>query len=201
MSSIQKQQPQTLSADQTQLTKSSTLNTGVILKEQQDTREAIKYIANLLDRIAVLYQIPNWTAMNAVVLAEWTFDNYKWDSLETIELALKNPTPDEEKTYRLTPDSVSRWIREYQERSADQREQDHHKMKLAEKTVQPSEGYIDFYRKNFFEFSGNIHNQPEVTKDQALENFRTVHANKQILENPKKELTEKDKEFNERNKI
>jgi hypothetical protein len=169
---MSKQLTQIRSQDPQELTRPSTLSTAVILKEQKEPAEAVRYIAKLIDRIAFLYQIPNWSVHNSVVLAEWTFENYKWDSLETIELALKNPSPqlDEDgkvdRNWRLTPDSIAHWMHEWAERDSIKKENEENAKKAHDlpKEGKGEEGYINFYKEKYFNFPASVINKPEEKK-------------------------------------
>src|SRR5690242_6503034 len=90
------------------------LSKDVILKEQ-DPKEVTKHIAILLNRLGKLYLIPGFTEENAVILAEWVYDNYKFEELKIVTRCLNNPptTKDEqgrtETNWRLTPDRIQKW--------------------------------------------------------------------------------------------
>jgi len=109
---MEKQELQKLSTSSKSLTHSSSLNTAVRLIE---TKTAIQAISDALLRIGTLYQIPNFSEANALILAEWTADNYKHKTLELILDALKNPAIIYEdgnvtRSWRLTPETVAIWI-------------------------------------------------------------------------------------------
>jgi hypothetical protein len=108
----------------------SLIEKSVILKEQTDRKEVLKNLVYLLNRIAKLYQIPNFDNENAVLLASWIFETYKYDPFETIEKALTNPKPIEgENQWRLNPDTVSKFINAELEKKAEQLELEHTKTK------------------------------------------------------------------------
>lgn len=98
----------------------------IALVSQPDASiEAMKQIAYALQRLALLYQIPNWTENNSVLLAEWIYDNYKYSSLELILSALKNPDYElqgTDKNYRLTPDNIKVFMKKALEKDAEKRE-------------------------------------------------------------------------------
>lgn len=130
-----------------------TLSKSVIAKEQ-DRNEVIKTIARLLQRLAKLYMVPGWTEENAVILAEWTFDNYLYEEMGTIIQCLENPpdTYDErglkENNWRLTPDRIQRWMAVVLEKQAAQREAEHQKLKNAEiKEPLPDVDYESFKKR------------------------------------------------------
>lgn len=108
------------------MTKLSSVNLEIALVSQPDASiEAMKQIAYALQRLALLYQIPNWTENNSVLLAEWVYDNYKYSSLELILSALKNPDYElqgTDKNYRLTPDNIKVYMKKALEKDADKRE-------------------------------------------------------------------------------
>lgn len=70
----------------------------------------------MLNRLGKLYLIPGWTEENAVILAEWVYDNYKFEQLSVVTKCLNNPpaTTDEngrvENNWRLTPDRIQKWM-------------------------------------------------------------------------------------------
>ena len=103
----------------------SSIEKSIILKEQTDKKEVLKVLVYLLTRIAKLYQIPNFDNENAVLLASWTFEAYKYDSFETIEKALTNPKPLDDNAFRLTPDTVAKWISIELENKAGKLESEH----------------------------------------------------------------------------
>lgn len=103
-------------------------NTGMVLAEQ-DKGQTIKLTAYLLQRLSKLYQLSNWTEDNAVFLAEWIYDNYKYDSLDDIISCLKNPPHTDNKQWRLTPDTIKEWMRIILEEKADKREVENKKLK------------------------------------------------------------------------
>lgn len=102
--------------------------TEVILAEQ-DKSESIKLIAYLLQRLSKLYQLSNWSDENAVFLAEWIYDNYRYDSLDDVISCLKDPPSTENKQWRLTPDTIREWMTIILERRADVREAENKKLK------------------------------------------------------------------------
>lgn len=102
--------------------------TDLILAEQ-DKPETITLIAYLLQRLSKLYQLGNWTDENAVFLAEWIYDNYKYDALDDIIICLRNPPHTENKQWRLTPDTINEWMEIILTRRAEQREAENKKLK------------------------------------------------------------------------
>jgi hypothetical protein len=170
------------------------LSTSVILKEQ-DQKEATKHIAKLLQRLSKLYQINNWTEENAVFLAEWIIDNYKYEELSMIENVLRNPPKiknhhgDIESNWRLTPDTIAKWMSIALENAATERERSQEAFKLAEKNVQPlSIVDYDAFRKRLAEGTALKDPAPEHwSKEEAYLKFKAERAQKLILENPPKE--------------
>jgi hypothetical protein len=131
------------------------LSKSAILKEQ-DSKEVIKHIAGLLDRLGKLYLIPGWTLEHAVILSEWVFDNYKFEELETVTKCLNNPpqTLDEngkiENNWRLTPDRIQKWMSVQLDKVAAERENDLKKYKQLGTEVLPSVDY-ESYKKRIAE--------------------------------------------------
>ena len=87
----------------------------------------------LLQRLSKLYQIPNWTEENAVILTEWIHENYKFETLDTIIQVLTNPPNTGQKNWRLTPDTIQEWMAIQLEKEAEEREKEHEKKKLQAK--------------------------------------------------------------------
>lgn len=83
---------------------------------QQDKVEVIKSLIWLLKRIAILYQIPGFGDENALELADWILERYPNELGGTVFRALKNPPVitnrhnEQESQWRLSPDTVARWI-------------------------------------------------------------------------------------------
>jgi len=176
--------------------KSTTLS--VILKEQPDRGQALGLIARYLERIAMLWQIPNWSANNSVVLAEWIFDTYIYEPLEVIVECLKNPIVDEEKIYRLTPDVITKWMQIHLENQAVKREREHTKQKEIEKNLlgtamlpetasdeEKQKEYVDFYKEHFFKFRedyDNIDKKPtHWSEDEKYKAFKAERIRQQLL--------------------
>ena len=103
-----------------------------VINEQPDKIAVQKEIAGLLERVVILYQIPNWGAKNAIVLSEWIMDNYKFETLETIKSCLKNPPPTKDPNWRLTPDTINSWFAVELEKQAEQLQNEHQKQKEKE---------------------------------------------------------------------
>lgn len=129
------------------MTKSSGVSTALILKEQPDKSKAIGLIAKHLEKIAMLWQIPNWTPNNSVLLAEWVYENYSYEPLEVILKALTSPPVAEDKTYRLTPDVVKGWLTAELEREAIKREKEEEKAKEDFKAELPHVDYEAFKKR------------------------------------------------------
>jgi hypothetical protein len=106
MYSIQKHQETSL-----QLT---TLTPNTVLKEQPKS-DVAKIIAVLLDRLAKLYMVPNWDQTNTILLTEWILETYPFELTKTVVNCLtksrKNYDP-ENRNWRLTPDTISKWMAE-----------------------------------------------------------------------------------------
>lgn len=103
-----------------------------IINEQPDKTAVQKEIIALLERIIVLYQIPNWSEKNGIFLSEWIMDNYKFETLETIKACLKNPPPTKDPNWRLTPDTINAWFEVELEKQAEQLENEHQRRKESE---------------------------------------------------------------------
>jgi hypothetical protein len=96
---------------------------------EQDKGQTIKLICFLLQRLSKLYQLPNWSDENALILAEWIFDNYKFDSLDDVITCLKNPPSTGNKNWRLTPDTIQEWMGIILEKRSEARENENKKLK------------------------------------------------------------------------
>lgn len=173
------------SQQQTGLT---TLSKGVILKEQPDSVEVIKVIAHNLNRLGKLYLIPNFSEENAVILAEWVYDNYKFESLETVIECLKNPpeTFDEhgnkENNWRLTPDRIQKWMAVKLETVAIQREAEHNKTKQLGMDPLPKVDY-DSFRKRLEEGTALKDNKPAPWyEEDGYQKFKAERMKQQALE-------------------
>lgn len=146
------------------LTTSSPANTGLVLREQPAKVDTLRLITSLLDNIAVLWQIPNWSVTNSVMLAEWVYKTYSCEPLETIIRCLTSPPTGDEKVYRLTPDVVSKWMSAEIEKDAIEREKAHeaHKAQFTEKL--PDVDYESFKRR-LSEGKALKDNRPKHWKD------------------------------------
>lgn len=142
--------------------------TDLVLAEQ-DKGQSIKLISYLLQRLSKLYQLNNWTEENAVFLAEWIYDNYKFDSLDDVITCLRNPPHTESKQWRLTPDTVKEWMAVILEARADKRETEVKKMKEEFKEPLPDVDYQAFKTK--IETEG-IPGEKKRVVDSDYEKFR-----------------------------
>lgn len=174
------------SQQQTGLT---TLSKGVILKEQPDSKEVIKLIAYQLNRLGKLYLIPNFTEEHAVILSEWVYDNYKFDTLDTVIDCLKNPpeTYDEhgnkENNWRLTPDRIQKWMAVKLETVAIQRESEHNKTKQIGVEPLPKVDYESFKKRLAEGTALKDQRAAAWYEDPEYQKFKAERMKKQILEN------------------
>lgn len=77
--------------------------------------ETIDKISKALLRLATLYQIPNFSAPNALILAESIMENFPHKTLDLILDTLRNPPTIYDKgnvaqSWRLNPDTVKAWV-------------------------------------------------------------------------------------------
>jgi hypothetical protein len=111
----------------------------MVLREQPKA-EVAKIIAVLLDRLAKLYQVPNWDETNAILLTEWILETYPFELTKTIVNCLtkgrKNYDP-ENKNWRLTPDTISQWMAEEIDIQAQRVEKYIHNTKFVEQKESP----------------------------------------------------------------
>ncbi len=88
----------------------NSLEPSLPLKSQDQETLTIE-ICKLLDRLAIIYQIPNYDMkVNSLLLAEWILDNYKHEDYDLVRESLRNPVRLNDHTWRLTPDSISGWV-------------------------------------------------------------------------------------------
>ena len=110
------------------MTTSSNLVTGVVIRNQPKD-ECIAHIAKLIHRLSKLYQMKDWTEENSVLLAEWTYENYKYEEIQIVTRVLNNPPQTDGKSWRLTPDTIREWMTIELEKVAERREQIHNEKK------------------------------------------------------------------------
>lgn len=107
------------------------MNRSLILREQ-DKYAVIKDIALKLLNVARLYSIKDFADDNAVLLAQWIYDNYLCETLEMVNRVLSNPPTSKERVWRLTPDTINEWMTIELEREAVVREREVHNQKQIE---------------------------------------------------------------------
>lgn len=146
----------------------------------------------------MLWQIPNWTPTNSVVLAEWIYDTYTYEPIEVIVECLKNPIVDDDKVYRLTPDVITKWMAVHLENQAVKRERENQKQKeeerrLLEKPMLPDTAsddekqaeYVNFYKEHFFKFREEfdaIDKKPDHwSADEKYKQFKAEYMRQQLL--------------------
>lgn len=101
----------------------------------------------MLVRLGTLYQVPHFGPQNSVFLAEWILDNYGWEELATIESVLRNPPQDDEKNWRLTPDTITKWMTKKLESVSEAREAELAKFKEDHKDTLPNIDYEAFKKR------------------------------------------------------
>lgn len=111
-------------------------SSGLVLRElPKEVKEDAKIaICDMLARLAKLYQIPNWDAINEILLADWILETYPAETLDTITRALTKPRT-VGKTWRLTPDVISEWMAVEIEADTAKREKEIHNAKHQEEEV------------------------------------------------------------------
>lgn len=109
------------------LEKYSTAN--LVINEQPDKEATIAQIASMLMQLSKLYQVPNFTGENAVLLAKWIIGQYKFEPLDVVLDCLVNPPRTGEKNWRLTPDTIQEWFSIRLEEQAVKREKEYQKEK------------------------------------------------------------------------
>lgn len=76
-----------------------------------------------------MYQIPNFDEESCILLAVDTIERYQYEPVETLIKCLERPPSTGEKNWRLTPDTISEWMRITLEREADRLELEHQNQK------------------------------------------------------------------------
>lgn len=95
----------------------------MVLREQNKS-EVVTFISGLLLALSELYSLEKFGAQNAVLVAEWIVEEYKFDQLEVVTRVLRNPPPTEDKVWKLNPDTIREWMSIELERQADKREKE-----------------------------------------------------------------------------
>lgn len=152
----------------------------VIIREQEK-KEVVKRLAYLLGRLGMLYQIPNFGAQNAVFLSEWILDNYGCEELITIESVLRNPPQDDEKNWRLTPDTITKWMTKKLELVAESREVELAKFKETHMGVLPNIDYDEFKKRITLE--GMPESKPTGWDTPEYSKVKVDYMQKKVLEN------------------
>jgi len=136
----------------------------------------MKELCKALDRLAIIYQIPNYDpTINSILLAEWILETYKHEDYELVKESLRNPVRLNDHTWRLTPDSISGWI-------------DYTRNKMAEialveesrkrqESEQPKHQYSPETEKMIQDFKNKlldgVQKVPELTEKEIKENGQT----------------------------
>jgi hypothetical protein len=139
--------------------------------KEHDNKETKKMIALLIQRLSKLYQIPNWTEENAIMLTEWIFENYKYETMDVISKVLTNPPNTGKQNWRLTPDTIQEWMSIELEKQAEQREKDWEKEKKKELAPPENQDSIDF-AKIFAGTWVEKYEKEEASKENAWQEFR-----------------------------
>jgi hypothetical protein len=146
-----------------------------------------------VQRLALLYQIQNWREENSVILAEWIIENYQFEEMSMIENVLRRPPMNEDRhgdietNWRLTPDTIRKWMSEALEDATTQREQAQEKFKLSEKNAQPlSVVDYDAFRKRLAEGNALKEDKPaHWSKDEAYLKMKAERAIQAAKQQPK----------------
>lgn len=69
-----------------------------------------------------MFGIKDFSDEQSTLLATWVYDNYKYEQLSTVSRVLVNPPADKDSQWRLTPDTISRWMERALEKEAEARE-------------------------------------------------------------------------------
>jgi len=141
-----------------------------------DTRLLMEELCKALDRLAVIYQIPNYDPkVNSILLAEWILENYQHHDLALVQEALRNPprlSETNDHTWRLTPDSISGWIDYTRIKRANQREVEESRKRQEE--AQPKHQYSPETEKMIADFQNKllegVQKVPALTEKEIKEN-------------------------------
>lgn len=159
-----------------------TLSKSVILKEQ-DSKEVLKRVSNLVHRVARLYQIPSWNEESSVTLAEWICNEYRYEALESVEDCLMNPPSGDGKTWRLTPDTIREWMLPQLEKAALELERENAKYKEQVKEPLPKVDYESFKKRLESGEALKDHNIPNGFGDEGYLKYKAERAKQIALRN------------------
>lgn len=155
------------------------ISVSVILKEQ-DEAAVITVIVAQLKKLIRLYQIPNIAPGADIELADWIYDNYKYEEFALVYSVLKNPpaiyddSGNEKTNWRLTPDTVRAWMKSELEKAAVQRENEHQRLKSS-RSFEVIEGLEEIYAQ--VKMSAlNRHEISEDIKKMQRENWTRRYA-------------------------
>lgn len=123
----------------------------------------IAEISELLLQLSKLYQVPNFTGENAVLLSKWIIANYEFEPLEVVIDCLVNPPHTGEKNWRLTPDTIQQWLSIRLEEQAEKREREYQKEKERQRQIESVPNFPDFDKL----FAGTWYD--DVKKKQAYD--------------------------------
>lgn len=113
------------------------------------------------------------------MLAEWIYDNYKFEALDDVITCLKNPPSTGSKNWRLTPDTIQEWMTIILEKRAEQREAEVKKLKEDFKEPLPEIDYDKFKAK--IETEG-IPGEKKRETNSEYEKFRMEYLTKKSQE-------------------
>lgn len=147
----------------------------------QPKAPVIEHISALILRLAMLYSIPNYSAGQSIVLAEWVVEKYNCDLLDTIIKALTDPPiiPGE-KTWRLNPDTISAWMAIEIDKLAEQRESKWQNIKNKEADRSESSPVTDEFLQNLFKDSWiQKYRDGELSKEEGYKAFKKAYEEAQ----------------------
>lgn len=112
----------------------------------------------------------DWSEENSVLLAEWTYENYKYEEVQIVTRVLNNPPQTDSKSWRLTPDTIREWMTIELDKVAEKREQRHNEKKML--TPETPIGGVNYesYKKRLEE--GWL-DRSDRTQDEGYEKFKT----------------------------
>lgn len=160
----------------------------------------------MIHRLGKLWMVNGWTEENAVLLAEWVADEYKFEPMGLIESVLKNPPitkdrhGDDEKNWKLNPDTIRRWMAEAMESQAAKREAEHQRAKdsfndpLPVVKVASEAEYKEHYTKFYSGFIQRqedgtalreVKSDPWLKGDDGFSKFKAQRMKKEMEQQPK----------------
>lgn len=151
----------------------------MVIRAQEDKPAVMRHIAELLQRLARLYAVPDFKLETAVDLAEWIMEAYNCEPLELITKVLRNPPATDKPNWRLTPDTIRLWMADALEKQAEEFERQHEKQKKLGNEELPNVDYESF--KHRLE-AGDALQEPKKV-DEGYNAYKSERARQIALQN------------------